>query len=80
MREVSWRFKEAVSGHAEEDKRGKETGDKRGMVRKEEPKRAIGVTTGARREEVEMKGKKVRWGGDESRGLESGTRTGGDES
>lgn len=59
-REVSWCFREAVSGHAEEDKRGKETGDKRGMGRTEERKRAIGVTRGARREEVEMRGKKVR--------------------
>lgn len=31
------------------------------------------MTRGARREEVEMRGKKVRWGGDESKGAELGT-------
>lgn len=31
------------------------------------------MTRGARRQEVEMRGKKVRWGGDESKGAEFGT-------
>lgn len=44
MRDLSWCFSEAVSGHVEEDKKGKETGDKRRIGRKEESKRAIGVT------------------------------------
>lgn len=38
------------------------------------------MTREARREEVEMRGKKVRWGGDESRGAELGTRGRQDES
>lgn len=41
-REVSWCFREAVSCHAEEDKRGKETTDKRGMGRQEEQKGQLG--------------------------------------
>lgn len=44
VRDLSWCFSEAVSGHVEEDKKGKETGDKRRIGRKEESKRAIGVT------------------------------------
>lgn len=31
------------------------------------------MTRGARRQEVEMRGKKVRWGGDESKDAELGT-------
>lgn len=42
VREVSWCFREAMSGHAEEDKRGKETGDKRGLGRKEEQRGQLG--------------------------------------
>lgn len=40
--------------------------------------RAIGVTGGAKREEVAMRGKKVKWGGDESRAAEIGTWLGGE--
>lgn len=34
------------------------------------------MTRGARREEAEMRGKKVRWGGDKSKGAELETRGG----
>lgn len=51
-REVSWCFREPMSGHAEEDKSTEETGDKTQMGKKKRKKKkswGIGVTRGARR-------------------------------